>query len=217
MLGLAMSGILEIRAEPREQDEPGTEDRQERGDGEKGVADRAAPHASGDWSRNAMSAACPFAEETRRGGEESAGPSARSATIDAVSEEPLQVVAAAIVQDRRVLLVSKRAAPDVFFLPGGKPEPGEEAAATLARELEEELGVALVASTPLATVSDEAALERGPMEMAVHLAVVEGQPEPRAEIVALAWAGSDHASRAKVAPAVRNNVLPQLAARDIID
>jgi 8-oxo-dGTP diphosphatase len=134
-----------------------------------------------------------------------------------VTEGPLQVVAAAIVKERRVLLVSKRAAPDVFYLPGGKPEPGEETAATLARELAEELGVALVESTPLAIVNDEAALERRPMEMAVHLAVVDGQPEPRAEIAALAWAGADHASRATVAPAVRNHVLPQLAARSLID
>jgi 8-oxo-dGTP diphosphatase len=134
-----------------------------------------------------------------------------------VTDEPLQVVAAAIVKGRRVLLVSKRAAPELFYLPGGKPEPAEEAAATLARELAEELGVALVESTPLGIVNDEAALERRPMEMAVHLAVVEGQPEPRAEIAALAWAGADNASRATVAPAVRNHVLPQLAARNLID
>jgi 8-oxo-dGTP diphosphatase len=134
-----------------------------------------------------------------------------------VTGEPLQVVAAAIVTKRRVLLVSKRAAPDVFYLPGGKPEPGEAAPATLARELAEELGVALVESVPLAVVNDEAALERRPMELTVHLAVVDGRPEPRAEIAALVWAGADHASRATVAPAVRNHVLPQLAARSLID
>src|SRR5262245_2248968 len=36
--------------------------------------------------------------------------------------ESLRVVAAAILADRKVLLVSKRAAPDVFYLPGGKPD-----------------------------------------------------------------------------------------------
>jgi 8-oxo-dGTP diphosphatase len=131
--------------------------------------------------------------------------------------EPLRVVAAAIVADRKVLLVSKRAAPDVFYLPGGKPEPGEQPLATLARELEEELGVSLLQSTPLAVVTDEAALERRPMELAVHLAVVDRPPAARAEIAMLAWARADHASGATVAPAVRNHVLPALAARGLID
>lgn len=35
---------------------------------------------------------------------------------------PLQVVAAAIIDSEKVLLVSKQEAPDVFYLPGGKPE-----------------------------------------------------------------------------------------------
>jgi ADP-ribose pyrophosphatase YjhB (NUDIX family) len=40
-----------------------------------------------------------------------------------------------------LLLVSKRAAPDVFYLPGGKPDPGEAPLDCLRRELREELGV----------------------------------------------------------------------------
>jgi len=38
--------------------------------------------------------------------------------------EPLRVVAAAILEHRKLLLVSKRAAPHVFYLPGGKPADG---------------------------------------------------------------------------------------------
>ena len=47
----------------------------------------------------------------------------------------LVVVAAAIVVERRLLLVSKQVAPDVFYLPGGKPEPGESDDACLSREI----------------------------------------------------------------------------------
>jgi len=38
---------------------------------------------------------------------------------------PLLVVAAAVIHEGRLLVVSKKAAPAIFYLPGGKPEPGE--------------------------------------------------------------------------------------------
>jgi 8-oxo-dGTP diphosphatase len=130
--------------------------------------------------------------------------------------EPLRVVAAAIIEGGRVLLVSKRAAPDVFYLPGGKPDEGEAPLATLARELGEELGVTLVGSEPLAVVSDQAALERTPMEMHVYLATVEESATPQAEIAAIAWVGANGASPGTLAPAIRNHLLPQLVARRLI-
>jgi 8-oxo-dGTP diphosphatase len=114
------------------------------------------------------------------------------------------------------LLVSKRAAPAVFYLPGGKPDEGEAPQVTLARELEEELGVALLSWEALALVVDEAALERMPMRMQVYLATVEGVVECRSEIAAVAWVGADGRGPGILAPAIRNHVLPQLAARDLI-
>jgi 8-oxo-dGTP diphosphatase len=129
---------------------------------------------------------------------------------------PLQVVAAAVVDDGKVLLVSKRAAPDVFFLPGGKPEPGEESLQTLARELTEELGVALLDSEPLGVVSEQAALEGRAMEMQVYLARIHGEASPGAEIASVAWVGANGESPGTLAPAIRNHVLPQLVARSLI-
>ncbi|MFE5022997.1 NUDIX domain-containing protein [Streptomyces sp. NPDC056656] len=55
--------------------------------------------------------------------------------------ESLVVVAAAIVQEGRLLVVSKQAAPEVFYLPGGKPDADEEPMEALMPELDEELGV----------------------------------------------------------------------------
>jgi 8-oxo-dGTP diphosphatase len=130
--------------------------------------------------------------------------------------EPLRVIAGAILDDRRLPLVSKRAAPRVFSLPGGKPEPGEAPLATLARELGEEVGLVLLAAEPLALVSDEAALERTPMEMQVFPATVQGAVTPRAEIEAVAWVGAGGESPGTLAPAIRNHVLPELAARRLI-
>ena len=55
----------------------------------------------------------------------------------------LRIAAAIILDDAgRMLLVRKRGT-GIFMQPGGKLEPGEEAAACLARELEEELGLRL--------------------------------------------------------------------------
>ncbi|MEV6700976.1 NUDIX domain-containing protein [Streptomyces sp. NPDC051453] len=58
-----------------------------------------------------------------------------------MDHEVMKVVAAAVIEDGKLLVVSKQAAPDVFYIPGGKPEPGEQPGETLKRELQEELGV----------------------------------------------------------------------------
>ena len=90
----------------------------------------------------------------------------------------ITVVAAAVVEQGRLLVVSKQAAPGVFYLPGGKPEPGEDAQATLLRELDEELGVRPHGLTRLADFRGIAALEQAPMLMTVFAATLAGRPGP---------------------------------------
>jgi 8-oxo-dGTP diphosphatase len=63
------------------------------------------------------------------------------------------------VRAGKLLLVSKHAAPDVFYLPGGKPEHGETSEETLRREIAEELGARVVGSRPLTVVHAPAAIE----------------------------------------------------------
>ncbi|MGX6606728.1 NUDIX domain-containing protein [Micromonosporaceae bacterium Da 78-11] len=55
-----------------------------------------------------------------------------------------EIIAAAWVQvrDRRVLVV-RATGSDAFYLPGGKPEPGETYAESAAREVGEEVGIVL--------------------------------------------------------------------------
>jgi 8-oxo-dGTP diphosphatase len=57
---------------------------------------------------------------------------------------PILAVSAAVFRQGRVLIVRRARAPMIghFSLPGGVVEPGETLAAALARELEEEVGVA---------------------------------------------------------------------------
>ena len=120
----------------------------------------------------------------------------------------MRVFAAAVLSARGLLLVSKRAAPSVFYLPGGKPEPGEPALTCLRRELREELGVELAEATPLIEVRATAALERVAMHMSVFLTRLRGEPSAAAEIHALRW-WPEHANL-ELAPAVRDVVIPRL-------
>jgi 8-oxo-dGTP diphosphatase len=120
----------------------------------------------------------------------------------------LRVIAAAVLGSRGLLLVSKRAAPDVFYLPGGKPDPGEAPLDCLRRELREELGVGIGTAEPFAEVRAPAALEGVEMWMSVFLCRLCGVPEPAAEIAALRWWPDEPAPR--LAPAISDCVIPRL-------
>jgi len=119
----------------------------------------------------------------------------------------LVVVAAAIVAERGLLLVSKQAAPEVFYLPGGKPEPGETNEACLSREVAEELGASIETSRLFTVVSGVAALEGTPMEMTVYLATLDREPRAASEIAALDWFEPRRQFAGVVAPAVARSVV----------
>lgn len=120
-----------------------------------------------------------------------------------------RVVGAVVLRDGQLLLVSKRAAPEVFHLPGGKPEAGESELDCLTREIAEELGVEVAAATPYERLHAPAALEGMPTDLAVYLATLRGPPTPAAEIARLAW-WPEHA--VTLAPAIRDEVVPRLEA-----
>jgi 8-oxo-dGTP diphosphatase len=127
----------------------------------------------------------------------------------------LRVVAAAIVREGRLLLVSKRAAPAVFYLPGGKPDAGEGPEACLRRELREELGVGAHAVRHFAEVHAPAALEPLVLHMTVYRAELGGVPRAAAEIAGLVWWPG--ATAVTLAPAVRDRVVPLLQAAGALD
>lgn len=125
-------------------------------------------------------------------------------------EPILHVVAAAVIVERRLLLVSKQAAPAVFYLPGGKPEPGEPGLVCLRREIHEELSVGVRSADLFVEIRATAALEGVAMRMVVFLAELDSMPAPAAELAALAWWPDDEPLI--VAPAVRDHLLPALRA-----
>jgi 8-oxo-dGTP diphosphatase len=118
----------------------------------------------------------------------------------------LDVVAWVHVVDERLLVVRSSRA-DRPYLPGGKREADEPDVAVLQREVDEELGVELdTATAELLAVVEDDAVSQPPgtrVRMACYRAAARGEPEPRGEIVELAWLSLDEPAPADLAPAAR--------------
>lgn len=124
--------------------------------------------------------------------------------------------AAAVLTNGRgeVLLVRKRAS-STFIQPGGKIEAGEHPLSALARELEEELGVRLEASSAvlLGEFEDIAVNEPGRRVRArAYRCSVHGSPGARAEIEELVWVDPRGPYPVRVAPLSANHILPAFVA-----
>lgn len=106
-----------------------------------------------------------------------------------------------------------------YLMPGGKYEPGEDDAQCLTRELREELGVELnVASLQFIGEYTDVAAGDTTKDVCVRLytGVVVGDPRPCGEIVLLHWIGAADRDNPRVSPLIRNKVLPDLIAREIL-
>jgi 8-oxo-dGTP diphosphatase len=125
---------------------------------------------------------------------------------------------AAVIRDAQghVLLVRKRGS-GVFIQPGGKREAGEASLVTLARELEEELGVQAQLDTAVRLGEFEACAVNEPgrrVRAEVFAIDVAGTPAPQAEIEAMAWVPLRGPFPVPVAPLSAEHILPHVAARD---
>lgn len=126
------------------------------------------------------------------------------ASTEPAAAPVLDVLAWVTVRDGRMLAARTRGV-DLFYLPGGKREAGEDDTTALVREVKEETGVRLREETiaPF-TVVHEAA-HNYPAGTRVRLACFtaegDGEPARQGEIAELAWLGYDR--RADCAPGVR--------------
>ena len=112
-----------------------------------------------------------------------------------------------------VLLVRKYNS-DTYILPGGKPEGGEDDFATLRREIHEELGCSIVAGSLayLGVFADEAADHQDTrVVVRLYAGELEGNPRPQSEIQEIIWYRTKDATSPKLAPSLRNSILPYLA------
>ncbi|MEU6039395.1 NUDIX domain-containing protein [Actinomadura sp. NPDC047616] len=91
---------------------------------------------------------------------------------------------------------------DVYYIPGGKREPGETDLDTLVREIDEELAVAIVPTTAthLGTFQAQAHghADGVTVKMTCYTADHQGQPTPNSEIAELVWL--TYADRDRVSP-----------------
>lgn len=101
----------------------------------------------------------------------------------------IEVVAAALIRDGRVL-AARRSAPHRLAggweFPGGKLEPGEDAASALARECVEELGVEIAVGGRLDVATGDG------IRLVLHVAsITDGDPRPLEDHDELRWLEAD--------------------------
>ena len=116
--------------------------------------------------------------------------------------------------DGRVLMVRKRGT-RMWMNPGGKPEPGESAAACGAREVEEELGLALDPARLIWLGRHAAAAANEPDHVVVADVflwpdVITGEVAPASEIDAVRWVTEDDGEDRTLAPLFTQVIARQL-------
>jgi len=123
-------------------------------------------------------------------------------------------VVGAVIRDGagRLLTVRKRGT-SRFMLPGGKREPGEDDLTALAREIREELGVALTSAALLGRFEAPAANETGAtVRSCAYVVEVEGVIAIQAEIEELLWIDPAAPPDVPIAPLLAGQILPALTA-----
>ena len=125
----------------------------------------------------------------------------------------VEVVGAVIRDASDRLLTLRKRGTQRFMLPGGKREPGEDDLTALARELREEIGVALVSARRLGHFEAPAANEPGAtVRSCAYFIEITGEIVIQAEIEELLWIDPSALPDVPIAPLLLDHILPALTA-----
>jgi 8-oxo-dGTP diphosphatase len=121
-----------------------------------------------------------------------------------------------IVNDGKLLVVRK-VTPDnrvEYIIPGGRAERSESHRETLARELQEELGVKLVEMEHFGSFDEVAVFENIPIHMEVYYVNISGTPTPHSEIKEYVWIDREYESKGiRLGSVLAHHVVPGLIKR----
>ncbi|GGJ06221.1 NUDIX hydrolase [Paenibacillus hunanensis] len=123
-----------------------------------------------------------------------------------------------IYLSERKLLCVRSKGKELYYIPGGKRDPGEEDQQTLIREVQEELGVTLQQETIMHVGTFEAEADSKATGTIVRLtcytADYEGTLQPDSEIEEMAWLSYDDQEQVSVASQL---VFEQLKQQELLD
>jgi 8-oxo-dGTP diphosphatase len=131
-----------------------------------------------------------------------------------IGEQPsplIEKVGAAIVRNKKVLVVRKQGQPSPeFFTAGGKIEEGETHYQTLARELKEELNVDIEHVEFLGSFRDLAVFEAVPIIIHAYYVEVIGEPCPSGEIREVKWVSKGDENNISISSIMTERIIPAL-------
>ncbi|WPP39357.1 NUDIX domain-containing protein [Paenibacillus hunanensis] len=123
-----------------------------------------------------------------------------------------------IYLSERKLLCVRSKGKELYYIPGGKRDPGEEDQQTLIREVQEELGVTLQQETIMHVGTFEAEADSKATGTIVRLtcytADYEGTLQPDSEIEEMAWLSYDDQEQVSIASRL---VFEQLKQQELLD
>ncbi|MFC0561544.1 NUDIX hydrolase [Halalkalibacter alkalisediminis] len=122
----------------------------------------------------------------------------------------IKKVGAAIINNGRLLAVSKKESPDFFMLPGGKIEAGESEIDALRRELKEEISVELISYKHLGKYLTIVMDGKEKLELSVYETLYKGDPIPDNEIADIKWLPLDSEKSKFIGSGITDFTLPTL-------
>jgi len=128
----------------------------------------------------------------------------------------LKIATACLLEEAGRILVVRKRGTHVFMLPGGKTEAGETPLTALRRELQEELNLKMRESQLQSLGHFQARAANEPdhwVEADVFVGQLTEEVRAQAEIEALDWLELQAQHRIRLAPLLREQVLPALILR----